>query len=178
MPQMYMINSHQAQEEETLQLSTRPTSLLLTQKHMIIALEDGLIQWHRIERPDLAYGQELTEEHHMKVTEEVDQEYVFDYQEGAPSFMHYTKNFKKIIMGTEYGLIGVLPVEAEKVDEDEEEEEGQGEKEKKIIVTPFIELGRFHTDKINGIRALGASTQVATVSDDMTLAIWEGTSGT
>lgn len=94
----------------------------------------------------------------MKITEEIDQEYVFDYQEGPPSFMHYTKSFKKIVIGTDYGLIGILPVEAEKLDEEEEEDENQGEREKKVIVTPFMELGRFHTAKINGIRPLGAST--------------------
>jgi WD40 repeat protein len=152
--------------------------MLITQKHMIIALEDGLIQWNRLEHPQLDFGTKLTQEHHMRVTEEVDQEYVFDYQEGPPAYMHYTRSFKKIIIGTEYGLIGVLPVEAEKIDEDEEEEENQGEKEKKTIVTPFVELGRFHTDKISGIKPLGLSTQLVTISDDNTMAVWEGTTGT
>ena len=59
--------------------------------------------------------------------------------------MHYSKSFKKIIMSTQQGLIGVLSVEAEAVNEDEEEEDHQHEKEKKVIVTPFVELGRFHT---------------------------------
>ena len=37
--------------------------------------------------------------------------------------MHYTRQFKKIIMGTENGLLGVLAVEAELINEDEEEDE-------------------------------------------------------
>jgi WD40 repeat protein len=42
-------------------------------------------------------------------------------------------------------------------------------------VTPFVELGRFHTKKINGIKELGESTQLVTISDDKTVAIWEAT---
>jgi len=34
--------------------------------------------------------------------------------------MHYTRNFKKIIMGTQQGLIGILGIEAEALNEDEE----------------------------------------------------------
>ena len=37
--------------------------------------------------------------------------------------MHYTRSFKKIVMGTRQGLVGILPVEAEIVNEDEEEED-------------------------------------------------------
>ena len=72
--------------------------------------------------------------------------------------MHYTRSFKKIIVGTQQGLIGVLAIEAEAINEDEEDEENQKEKETKVLVTPFVELGRFHTKKINGIKELGDTT--------------------
>ena len=49
-------------------------------------------------------------------------------------------------------------MEAEAINEDEEDEEHQQDKETKIIVTPFVELGRFHTKKVNGIKELGDST--------------------
>lgn len=81
-----------------------------------------------------------------------------------------------MIMATEQGLIGVLSVEAEAVNEDEEDEDNQKEKERKVIIAPFIELGRFHTKKINGVKELGESTQLVTISDDQTLAVWEATS--
>ena len=55
-------------------------------------------------------------------------------------------------------MIGVLAIEAEAVNEDEEDEENQKEKETKVLVTPFVELGRFHTKKINGIKELGDTT--------------------
>ena len=81
--------------------------------------------------------------------------------------MHYTRSYKKIIMGTLQGLIGILGVEAEALNEDEEPEEDQHKnKETKVLDTPFVELGRFHTKKINGIRELGNSTQLITISDD------------
>ena len=38
-------------------------------------------------------------------------------------------------------------------------------------------LGKFHTDKITGIRELGRSTQFVTISQDETFAIWEATTG-
>ena len=76
------------------------------------------------------------------------------------AFMHYSRSYKKIIMGTTQGLIGVLGVEAEAINEDEEGEEDQHgkERETKVIDTPFVELGRYHTKKINGIRDLGETT--------------------
>lgn len=61
-------------------------------------------------------------------------------------------------MGTEGGLLGSLAVEAEIVNEDDDDEEQQFDKEKKVIVTPFVELGRFHTKQINAIKELGEST--------------------
>ena len=44
------------------------------------------------------------------------------------AYMHYTRSFKKIIMATREGLIGILPVEAEAVNEDEEEDDQNNEK--------------------------------------------------
>ena len=91
--------------------------------------------------------------------------------------MHYSRSYKKIVMGTTQGLIGVLGVEAEAINEDEEaEEDPHGkERETKVIDTPFVELGRYHTKKINGIRELGDTTQLITISDDQSAAIWEAT---
>jgi hypothetical protein len=71
----------------------------------------------------------------------------------------------------------LLAVEAEALNEDEDpEEERKEEKETKVLETPFVELGRFHTKKINGIRELGNTTQLITISDDRSAAIWEATS--
>jgi len=91
--------------------------------------------------------------------------------------MHYSRSYKKIIMGTTQGLIGVLGVEAEAINEDEENDDDQHgkDRETKVIDTPFVELGRYHTKKINGIRELGDTTQLITISEDQSAAIWEAT---
>ncbi len=71
----------------------------------------------------------------------------------------------------------MLPIEAEAVNEDDEpEEDHQKQKETKVLEVPFLELGRFHTKKVNGIRELGETTQLITISDDCSAAIWEATS--
>jgi hypothetical protein len=80
-------------------------------------------------------------------------------------------------MGTDTGVFGRLEVEAEAINEEEEEEEGAAEKEKKIITEPFLELGRFHTKKVTGIKELGESTQLITISEDHYMSVWEATSG-
>lgn len=43
-------------------------------------------------------------------------------------------------------------------DDEPPEEDQHKNKETKVLDTPFVELGRFHTKKINGIRELGNST--------------------
>lgn len=176
-----MINSSNGQEESSLNTPCRALSLLLTQKHLIVSLEDGLIQWYRTEMPQINFKSESTQDNHITITEDIDQEYKFEAAQLAANldaaaeippepiaFMHYSRSYKKIIMGTTQGLIGVLGVEAEAINEDEENEEDQHgkEKETKVIDTPFVELGRYHTKKINGMRELGDTTQLITISDD------------
>jgi hypothetical protein len=145
-------------------------------------MDDGLIQWYRTEMPEINFkaGADANQDNHITVTEDVDQEYRFEPAQLSANadgtteippepiaFMHYTRSYKKLVMGTQQGLIGILGIEAEALNEDEEPEEDQHkEKETKVLDTPFVELGRFHTKKINGIRELGNSTQLITISDD------------
>lgn len=184
------VDSRSATEETTLSLQARPLALLLTQKHLIVSLDDGMIQWYRIEMPEINFKKDNDETYKLTITEDIDQEYKFEAAqlsaqidtEGTNviepiAYMHYSRNYKKIIMGTQQGLIGLLAVEAEALNEDEEpEEEHKEEKETKVLETPFVELGRFHTKKVNGIRELGTTTQLITISDDKSAAIWEATS--
>ena len=69
-------------------------------------------------------------------------------------------------MGTHTGLFGRLELQAEQINYDEDEDEAQQKKEKKTIETPFIELGRFNTKRLTGIKELGDSTQIITISED------------
>ena len=100
----------------------------------------------------------------LKVVDEIEQEFNITLKVGESdvpehiAHMHYTKSFKFIIMGTDTGVFGRLEVEAEAINEEEEEEEGAAQKEKKVLTQPFLELGRFHTKKVTGIKELGDST--------------------
>ena len=43
------------------------------------------------------------------------------------------------------------------------------------MTEPFNELGRFHTKNVTGIKELGESTQLVTISEDHYMSIWEAT---
>jgi len=114
---------------------------------------------------------------------DVDQEYNFidrlqpEYRAPA-SYMKYSRSHKRIVVGTQNGVLAVLPVEAELLDEDEEEEENAGkEKQKKIIDVPLHIIGKYHTAPIVAIKNLQGSTQFITISEDQTMAMWEATTG-
>lgn len=136
-----------------------------------------MIQWYRTEMPEINFksnNDQQQDNNKLTITDEVDQEYKFEASQLSAAaidataevpvepiaYMKYSRSFKKIIMGTTQGLIGILAVEAEAVNEDEEPEEDHNgsNKETKIIETPFVELGRYHTKKVNGIRELGNTT--------------------
>ena len=110
----------------------------------------------------------------IRLEDEIDQEYLFE--NGGIRHIAYTRNFKKLVFGCEDGFLATLPVEAELYN-DEEEEDDANQKELKVINTPLSELGKFHTKAINGIKELGETTQVITISDDHLFWIWEATSG-
>lgn len=185
LPLVLQIDSKTGREVSSLSLPARPLVLLITQKHMIASLDNGLIQWYHTEMPEINFkagaDQQQNDNYRLTVTEDIDQEYNFEPNQLSANidatvevlpepiaYMHYSKSYKKIIMGTTQGLIGLLAIEAEAVNEEEEAEEdhhGQN-KETRVLETPFVELGRFHTKKINGIRELGTTTQLITISDD------------
>lgn len=92
--------------------------------------------------------------------------------------MKYSRSHKKIVIGTQNGVLALLPVEAELLDEDEEDEENAGkEKQKKGIDVPLQVIGKYHTGPIVSIKHLLGTTQFITISEDQTMAVWEATTG-
>ena len=147
---------------------------------MIVSTDDGLITWYRIEPPYENADGKVDNTLCLKLTNQIAYEY--DFQEQIPEesrcpafYMKYSKSYKKILIGTQNGILAKLAVEAEKLDEEEEEDDGQKEKQKKVLDVPLEILGRFHTAPISGIRELDSSTQFITISEDHTMAIWEAT---
>lgn len=183
MPMILQVDPKTSKLENTVNLSSRPATCLLTQKHMIVSLEEGLIVWLKIELPpEVVLNDKDAANQSLKVLEEIEQEWSFNVKIGesdTPDYLthiHYTRSFKYLVCGTETGIFGTLEIEAERNDEDEEEEEAHETKEKKILTQEFRVLGRFHTQRLTGIRELGESTQLVTISEDHYMSVWEATS--
>jgi hypothetical protein len=115
--------------ESQLVTSSRPVSCILTQKHLIISLEEGMIIWHSIEQPDNIIGDIDPHSQKMKILDEIEQDFTLDIKVGESdvpeyiSYMHYSKSYDMLVMGTETGVFGVLKVQAEAINYDEEEDE-------------------------------------------------------
>jgi hypothetical protein len=101
----------------------------LTQKHMIVATEDGMINWYNVEIP---YG-DPNSDLSLTLKDEIAYEYQFADQLGdnsAPaSFMHYCRSHCRLVIGTRNGVLSRLAFDAQVID-DEEDEENQDEKDK------------------------------------------------
>jgi WD40 repeat protein len=179
--QLLMVDPKNGSLDHTLNTTSRPVSCVLTQKHLIVSLEEGIIVWHTIEPPDVIVGDIDPHTQKMKILDDIEQDFTLNIKVGESdipefiSYLHYSKNFDTLIMGTETGVFGILRVQAEAINYDEEEDEQQKKKERKTLTEPFIELGRFHTKNVNGIKELGESTQLVTISDDHYMSVWEAT---
>lgn len=181
---LLMVDPKNGVLDHTLNTSSRPISCILTQKHLIVSLEDGTIVWHAVEPPDQLVGEQDEETLHnqkMRILDDIEQDFTLNIKVGESdvpeyiSYMHYSKTYETLIMGTETGVFGILNVQAEAINYDEDEDEQNKKKERKTITEPFNELGRFHTKNVNGIRELGESTQIVTISDDHYMSVWEAT---
>ena len=87
---------------------------------MVISMEEGLIQWFKLELPPEIVGdKEPTHDRKLKVLDEVEYEFNLDLQIGETgeqefiAHMHYTQSFNKLVMGTHTGLFGRLELQAE-----------------------------------------------------------------
>ncbi len=122
--------------EPGLELDSVPHTTLLTQKHMIVSTDDGLISWFKVEPPYLSADGKFDNSQCTKFLE-VDQEYNFADQLRADSrapasYMKYSRKHASIVIGTQNGCLATLSVPAEPLDEDEDDEEKE-EKVKKQI---------------------------------------------
>jgi hypothetical protein len=151
---------------------------------MIISLDEGSIHWYKTEPPMLTLNDKDKDSQKLTVLDEIEQDFLLNIKVGESdtpehvSYMHYNRAFTSLIMGTSTGVFGRLEVMAEAINDEEEEEENNQKKERRVIEEPFIELGRFHTKRVCGIKELGDSTQIVTISEDHYMTIWEATTQT
>jgi len=177
-----MVNPKTGVKEHTLALGGRAFCCIFTLKHLIVSMEDGLMNWHKLDVPTFLANEKDDGTKRLTVLDEIGQEWNLGFTIGETgeheviSHMHYSRSFKELVMGTTTGLFGRLEVEAEQLDEGEDEEgEGKKEEEKKILESQFIELGRYHTQPLCGIKELGDTTQLMTISTDHYMTLWEAT---
>ena len=90
--------------EPGLELDFVPHTTLITQKHMIVSTDDGIITWYKLEPPYESADGKLDPTACIKFLE-VDQEYNFmemlKPDNRAPaSYMKYSRSHQTIILGT------------------------------------------------------------------------------
>lgn len=163
----------------TLDLQSVPLSSVMTPKHILVSESNGMINWYRIEQP---YDNPnlKPEEKFLKIFDDIDKQYNFKEQlpeeaESPASFMTYTKSHQNLLIGTSNGVLSLLNVPSEKFSDEEEEEDNPDKEKQQILENPLQTLGRFHTARVNGVKPLGTTTQMASISGDHTVAIWEVT---
>lgn len=100
---------------------------------MIIAYDDGVFKWHTIDMPTF---EKNNTEICIKLEGKVEKEYRFLEQLGDNRadefncFVCYSKSFEKLIIGTNKGVLALLPVKAESNEYENEDDEEQREKTK------------------------------------------------
>ena len=107
-----------------------PVETVLTQKHLIVAHADGMMKWFKIEPP---FDNEKEADMCLKLFPTVEKEYNFadklppDSIE-PPKYIHYSRSHRRMIVGTEGGLIAALPFAAEAGNFDDDEVDDGEEK--------------------------------------------------
>ena len=176
-----MVHPKKGVLEHTHHLDGGVHAILLTQKHLIVSQDDGLLQWFKLDLPVILSSDKDNDTKHLTVENVVEMEWNLNRTIGETgdyevvSHMHYSRDFRQLIIGTSTGMFGRLEIEAEAVNFEEDEEEAQQKQEKRVMENEFVELGRFHTEKITGIKELGETTQLVTISTDHYMTLWEST---
>jgi hypothetical protein len=75
MPLLYQVNPAAPKEsklEHQVSLTSRPVCCTLTQKHMIVSLEEGIILWLKLELPEVGIGDKEGADQCVKVLDEIE----------------------------------------------------------------------------------------------------------
>jgi len=69
---LYQVNPKENKLEHQVELTSRPVCALLTQKHMIVSLEEGIILWLKLELPEVGIGDKDGADQCVKVLDEIE----------------------------------------------------------------------------------------------------------
>ena len=161
-------------ELSSLMLTSNPLSLIITQVHLIVAQSDCVMNWFNIEE----HENKDTKEAISVVATKVDKEFTLENEPFTR--MYYNKGMKQIIGYSSNGQLRILPEVAENKDEDIgefDEDEEHREDQIKTLSLLTMKVGGFHTAGVKGVKDLGDSTQLCSISEDERLFIWEIVNG-
>lgn len=96
---VHQIDFNSGEEKAKLNLEDVPRGLILTQRHLIVALDNKRVLWYSALPPEerITSQQVLQKDKLITLEDEVTQDYIFE--NGGIKHMTYTKNFKKIVFG-------------------------------------------------------------------------------
>jgi len=167
--QISLLNIEEMKEIVSKTLYGAPLQIVLTQRHVIICYKNNLIEWL------YKFDPLLNDEDRKPLV--VDKYYTL--KEGTISKIMYDHYMQEILIGTEKGMIVLLPVQAEtNVDEFDDEagdktpSEDDKQKEEKQLELDIKTIGPFHTSEIVYLKELKELDILVTVSRDGAVFLW------
>lgn len=124
-----MVNTKTNTLNSSLATTHNPISLIITWCHLIVSQETGLIQWFKVDQPDLIMNEKDKENAKLTILDTVEKEFNLDLTIGETSeleqiaHMQYNKQYTQMIMASSTGIIGRLEVAADKLNDDDDEED-------------------------------------------------------
>ncbi|KRX02904.1 WD40-repeat-containing domain [Pseudocohnilembus persalinus] len=163
------LNQNELKPKLTHESFHQITHFVLTQKHIIVIHENGLIEW--------------LFKYHPKFENDEDQKpFKFDkryqYQDEKIINILYNQDFTKMVAGTQEGSLLILPEVAETLEGEEEEEnldneqEGSDEEKSREIDIDLQTYGPFHVGSVIFIKELKKMNCVLTISSEGRLFLW------
>ena len=170
--QLYLVATRNLASRVTLPLPSPASSIILTQKHLIVALNSGILNWMLVTYPDERLRTGLA---NMLSPQDI------SYELRLPSKMelvemHYNKSFTRLIASTKMNEIVYLDIEAERyTDNDDDEDQDGEERNKKQLTAPIHLIGTFHSQPIVAALEIPGSTQMVSLDEAGLLMVWEMT---
>ena len=168
--QITLINSEDFKETVTKDISAAPGNLVLTQRHLILCYKNNLIEWL------FKFDPNLNDEDRKALA--VDKYYIL--KEGSVSEIMYDHYMQELLVGTQEGLIIMLPLQAESnADEFDDDQPGdktpsddENKKEEKQLELEVKKVGPFHTSEVIYIKELKNLDILISIARDGSVFIW------
>jgi hypothetical protein len=110
------VDFNTGEERKVVNLEANCLKLTLTAKHLITSLENSKLKWYLAIMADenktsKQKGKDKVEVICTDFKDEVTRE--FELENGPARWVSYTKNYKKLVIGSTKGHISLLPIEGE-----------------------------------------------------------------